>query len=599
MEPVPPADPRTVVTCPHGAECPGCPLLALPYGEQLAVKRERIAAAFAGFPELSASPIAAVVAADPIVGYRSRAKLAAAGPLLGLYARGTHRVVDIPECRVEDPLVAKVADAIRRRGPEGVALRAVDLQRAGERVFVTLVVPDHTAETAATEAAERLLAEVPDVAGVAVSFRDDRSHQVLGRPPVVVAGEARRAVRALGDAEPFHYVAPGGFAQAHRVQQRKLLDRVVASITGRFSVLSGVRVLDLFSGAGALALALGARGARVVAVESYAPSAALARAAASAQGIDVQVESADAEDVVRELSTRGERTDVVIVNPPRRGISPGTRAAVARLAPALFLYVSCEPVTLARDLADLSRQGLLPTGVEPFDMMPLTEEVEALATLVPGEPPLPSILHEDEELVAVVKAPHEPTIPQGEHARSLLARVRRIPDAAEAVPVHRLDIGTSGVCLFARRPEYAERLAGELTVGRKEYVALCKGVVRDKGSVRRPLTERGRAQDARTRYARRDVVGGHSLVRAVPDEGRKHQIRRHLASIGHPVIGDDRYGDPKTNTHFRMRHFLDRTFLHCVRIVLDRQGRSLELEASLAPDLQAVLAGLGEPETGG
>src|SRR5947207_11592397 len=117
MEAAPPVDPSTVVTCPHGAECPGCPLLALPYGEQLAVKRERVAAALADFPELSASPVAAVVAADPIVGYRSRAKLVAAGPLLGLYARGTHRVVDIPECRVEDPLVAKAGRARRRPPP--------------------------------------------------------------------------------------------------------------------------------------------------------------------------------------------------------------------------------------------------------------------------------------------------------------------------------------------------------------------------------------------------------------------------------------------------------------------------------------------------
>src|SRR5262249_13887326 len=147
------------------------------------------------------------------------------------------------------------------------------------------------------------------------------------------------------------------------------------------------------------------------------------------QRLDVQVESADAEDVVRELATAGDRPDVVIVNPPRRGITPGTRAGIARLAPSLVAYVSCEPRTLARDISDLSRHGLARREAVPFDMMPLTEEVEALAMLAPGEPPLPEILYEDDALIAVVKAPHEPTTPQGEHAGSLLHRVRRIPGA--------------------------------------------------------------------------------------------------------------------------------------------------------------------------
>jgi 23S rRNA (uracil1939-C5)-methyltransferase len=77
-----------------------------------------------------------------------------------------------------------------------------------------------------------------------------------------------------------------------------------------------------------------------------------------------------------------------------------------------------------------------------------------------------------------------------------------------------------------------------------------------------------------------------------PDEGRKHQIRKHLASLGHPVVGDDRYGDSRTNEYFLMRHFLDRPFLHCARIVLELTGRSLELRAALAPDLVGVLESL-------
>jgi len=206
--------------------------------------------------------------------------------------------------------------------------------------------------------------------------------------------------------------------------------------------------------------------------------------------------------------------------------------------------------------------------------------------------PEPEVFFSDEMLIAVAKAPHEPTIPQGEHEGSLLGRVRSLEDAEAAVPVHRLDVGTSGVCLFARRPEYAAALARALSEGQKEYVALLRGIARKKGVVNRSLVERGRPQDARTRYARADIVGGHSLVHAHPEHGRKHQVRRHLASIGHAVVGDERYGDRGTNSHFSMKHGLDRPFLHAHKLAITHRGRELEIVAPLAPDLDLVLESL-------
>jgi 23S rRNA (uracil1939-C5)-methyltransferase len=585
-----------IVTCPHGAECPGCPLLALPYEEQLIAKRERVKTAMGRFVELARTEILGVVPADPIVGYRSRAKLVVAGPLIGLYVRGTHRVVDIPECRVLDPELSRAAEGLRRHMPAGVTLRAVDLRRATHGVLATLVVPDRTDEGRVREAAEAIAKAVPEITGIAASFRDERSHQVLGRAPTPLMGIQREKVHALGAGGPFHFVAAGSFTQAHTGQQRRLLEGIIAAIETELGASGQPTVLDLYSGVGALALSLAARGARVVAVESYEPAAALAQEAARAQDLDVRVEAADAADAVRSELLDGHQPDVVIVNPPRRGLSPAVREAIPRLRPRLVVYVSCEPLTLARDLADFARRGYTARTLTPFDMMPLTKEVEGLALLVRSEPPLPEVVYEDERLIAVLKSPHEPTTPQGEHVDSLLSRVRRLEGAEEAVPVHRLDIGTSGVCLMARKPAHVSVLSKALAQGQKEYVALCKGVVRDKGSIRRPLVEQGRPHEARTRYARREIVGGHSRVTVRPDEGRKHQIRRHLASLGHPVVGDDRYGDPRTNEYFLMRHFLDRPFLHCARIELELDGRKLELHADLAPDLDSVLESLAATE---
>ena len=102
-------------------------------------------------------------------------------------------------------------------------------------------------------------------------------------------------------------------------------------------------------------------------------------------------------------------------------------------------------------------------------------------------------------------------------------------------------------------------------------------------------------RDARTRYRRLDVAGGHSLLRVQPDQGRTHQIRRHLASIEHPVLGDARYGHAASNRHFEQKHGLDRAFLHLARVELAASGGRdpLVLEAPLAGDLEAVLRALG------
>ena len=95
------------------------------------------------------------------------------------------------------------------------------------------------------------------------------------------------------------------------------------------------------------------------------------------------------------------------------------------------------------------------------------------------------------------------------------------------------------------------------------------------------------------------VAAGHSVLRVVPEHGRTHQIRRHLAAIGHPVLGDDRYGHAMTNRYFEEKNGLDRAFLHCVRIELDHPdgaGRVL-VEAPLTGDLRAVLERTSGPGT--
>jgi len=439
------------IICEHAERCGGCPLIDLAYDEQLVHKRLRVEAAVARYPELPLLRVASTRAADPVVGYRTRAKLIVApGGRVGLYAKGgEHEVLDVPHCRVLSPAFALVADAIRARvkrdeeaGGALGGLRAIDLREvfadgSAAGVLVTLVVERSPAFRleAFREAAASLREAVPSIRGVAANLHEGASPQILGAETIHLHGERG---------------AFGAFTQAHRGQAAAILAEVADAVLGRGDP-APPRVLDLYGGSGAFALPLAARGAEVVLVESFAPAAAQAAADATKQGLRVETLASDVTRALTDLSRRHRPFDAAVVNPPRRGVHPSARQALASLGPETIAYVSCDPETLARDLDHLARLGFRATELLPFDMIPLTGHVETLAVLRRAAAPAPRALYEDDDVIAIVKSPHEPTTPQGEHTTSLTRRVQQHL-ASEAVPIHRLDVGTSGVVLFARTP---------------------------------------------------------------------------------------------------------------------------------------------------
>jgi 23S rRNA (uracil1939-C5)-methyltransferase len=584
----------------------------LPLAAQLEAKGARLARALAPYASLRDATSEPVRAARAVVDYRTRAKLVVApGPRLGLFARGGgHEVLDLPGCRVLAPALAEAAAALRRLvgAPDaGVALRAdgdgagrlraVDLREVsdegGAGVLVTLVLrAPAPPRVELAGAAERLAKALPTLRGVAVSLHDGRSPQLLGSAPRPVQGPPLHRDRLEPDA-PFVLVSHGAFAQAHRAQAAA----IQAELLRALGDLGGRRVLEVYSGSGALALALARAGARVVAIESFAPAAASAERAAEEQGLPhVEVRAGAAESWLPKLQAERARFAIGIANPPRRGIPPRAREALAELCTDSLVYVSCEPETLARDLAHLAELGWRCARLAPFDLMPQTAEVECVAVLRRAPPPPLVLLHEDTILLAVEKPPFLPSVPHPGSASSLLERVRELPGAERAVVLHRLDAGSSGVCLFARRGEDAPSLEAALADPRsvRRYLALVRGVARARGRIARPLHEGGRAHPAETRYRRLAVAGGHALLEVSSGSGRAHPIRRHLAAIGEPVLGDERYGHPSSNRHLFERHFLDRPFLHCASIEMPHPGtgRLLSVEAPLAPDLAAVLGRL-------
>jgi 23S rRNA (uracil1939-C5)-methyltransferase len=607
------------LSCAHGATCGGCPLLHLTYGAQLERKLARVRASASRYPSLAPLLVTAVAAAEPRAGYRTRAKvMVAPGGRVGLFGTGgEHEVVDTPGCIVLAPVLARVLSVLRAwvvrdeqageaaplapsKGPKEGGLVAIDLREivppasigGAPRVLVTWVVARGSSfrlERLRAAAAE-LMAVIPEVLGVAVNFHEGEGPQVLGKETMLLAGQAS-ALDALGGS--VHRATFGSFVQAHRGQAAHVHARVAAAV---FEGREAPRVLDLYGGSGAIALGLAARGAEVRMVESFAPAVDEARARARALGLSLMAEHADVKDALARLAGHSDRFDAAVVNPPRRGLDPEVRTRLARLSLDTVVYVSCRPETLARDLDHFARLGLHASELEPVDMIPLTEEVETVVVLRRGAPLVPRVLYEDDEVLVVDKPPHEPTTPQGEHHRSLLERVRARTGDPSTAAVHRLDVGTSGVVVFAKRPDRVDAWAKAMQAdgAQKTYVAAVRGVPEERGIIDRAITVLGKSKPATTRFERARVLGSHALLRVVPDEGRTHQIRRHLAVIGHPVLGDTRYGHAATNRFFVEKHGLDRTFLHAERLDLRHptSGCVLAFVAPLPGDLASVVESL-------
>ena len=231
------------------------------------------------------------------------------------------------------------------------------------------------------------------------------------------------------------------------------------------------------------------------------------------------------------------------------------------------------------------------------------------------------ILHADEHLVAIDKPPgllvHRTQLAAGEDEAAL--QLLRDQLGRTVWPVHRLDRGTSGVLLFALTAEVASLLGAMFEQGQmhKRYLALVRGwPPADEGLIDHPLARdpdlpsAGQTMlAAQTRWRvlerlewplttdPRFATTRVALLEAEPLQGRRHQIRRHLKPIAHPILGDATHGKGPLNRAVAAHLGVQRLWLHAHRLALQHPvlGTPLALEAPLAANWPVGLAGLNPP----
>ena len=246
---------RAALPCPIWRSDCACPIMPLTASAQATFKHALVQAAF---PGVSVAPMRKAALREH---YRSKVTLVWDGKRFGGYARGTHEVLDLHGCVIEAPLLARVADWLRRESKTQrmTELRYVAMRANASAALVTLIGRGH-APSWARQVGECLQRDVPNVRGVSWSTNDSQGNAIWVAPAATLVG-ADTIEEVVGDLRV--QLSPSSFFQVHRAQAAALREALVEALAGSASVW------DLFCGIGVNAIALAARGANVVGIESH------------------------------------------------------------------------------------------------------------------------------------------------------------------------------------------------------------------------------------------------------------------------------------------------------------------------------------------
>jgi 23S rRNA (uracil1939-C5)-methyltransferase len=319
---------RTDPLCPVFGTCGGCDWQHLAYETQIDAKRRLLADAIERVARLPVPARFAFRGSPAPYGYRSRARVAADRGRVGFRRRRSHAVCAVSRCPVLVPALDAPLAELAAAAPTGEAEWELTAGAEGRVSVARLPVRDS------------------------------------GDWVEVAAGGDRLRISA------------GSFLQANEALRGELAETVVAAAG------SGAACLELYAGAGFFTLPLARRFARVVAVESNPGAVADLEenvAAAGLAGVEIVAALAERALESRELATL--EPDAVVLDPPRTGLPPEARERLATYGAPRIVYVSCDPATLARDIAVLADRGYALVELEGFDLFPQTAHVEAVAVL--------------------------------------------------------------------------------------------------------------------------------------------------------------------------------------------------------------------------
>ncbi len=375
--------------CPVAKLCGGCDFWHMDYEEETHLKAERVRQALnrLGGENLESMPI---LAAPTCYAYRNKAQYPVATvkgkPCAGFFRAGTHQVVENDRCRILPAQMDTIKELVMTHARKWNVpiydesahkglLRHIFV-RCGVvsgQILVCLVVNGR--KYPKSEALLERLRAIPGFTSLVLSVNTKPGNTILGDEFITLFGPGYIEDTLCG----LNFrLSARSFYQVNHHQAQRLYDAAIRQA----DIQKTDTVLDLYCGVGTITLAMARSAGRVIGVEVIEQAVEDAQDNAKRNGIEnAEFLCGDAGQAALSLERQGIRPDVIVVDPPRKGLNSDTIEAIDRMSPRRLVYVSCDPATLARDVALLKERGFSLKSAQAADLFPRCAHVESIVLL--------------------------------------------------------------------------------------------------------------------------------------------------------------------------------------------------------------------------
>lgn len=381
---------RTDPDCAVCKKCGGCAYRHIAYSAELELKKNTVRQAFSRIAKMDIRVNDTVFDSDER--YRNKVQYPFAkgenGAVFGYYARHSHRIITHSDCPLQDHIFTDIAertariadllgiDAYDESDASGIIRHAVMRKnRAGEILYCIVVAKKHKNLPLLAEAVKR---EFPQIIGVHINVNQRRDNVIFGDETYCLLGEETLTDTLCGKV---FELSPRAFYQVNAVMAEKLYTHAknIAKTDKEDNI-----ILDLYCGAGTIGLCVAKDNDKLCGVEIIDAAIENAKINAHLNGRserDTLFVCGDASVGVEECKKRFGRPNVIIVDPPRKGLDKAVIETVVRAKPDKVVYISCDPATLARDCFIFAEKGYTTSEATPFDLFPRTGHVETVVCL--------------------------------------------------------------------------------------------------------------------------------------------------------------------------------------------------------------------------
>lgn len=381
---------RIAPPCPVFKDCGGCQLQHLAYPAQLTIKRSRVIDALERIGHIKKTPVHEVLASSSPWAYRNKMLFAvdkqSEGAVIGCYAKATHAVINATACMIQSEENNVIVSVVREW------MNRYEIQPYNEKFCRGLIrnvmgrVGPKTGEVMAgiittkknisflAQLVEQLRARVPKLLSIVQIVKEDNNNVVLAGQEQVLWGQKRISGILNG---LYFNISAKSFFQVNSNQAEALYQKALelADISGQENVI------EAYSGTGTIGMLFAQKSSRVFGLELSPQAISDAKVNATLNNCkNIEFIQGDVAKTLPALIDRGINADIFVVDPPRAGLATSVVQTIIEAAPEKIIYISCNPASLARDLALLKTNYEL-QFVQPVDMFPMTSHVEVIVKL--------------------------------------------------------------------------------------------------------------------------------------------------------------------------------------------------------------------------